>query len=209
LKNNINIVYDIGANIGQFAKRIRKEGYEETIVSFEPLSIAHQSLCKSSLSDKKWIVHERVAIGDSIDTVEINISNNSVSSSILGMTLAHINAEKKSIYNSTEKVQVITLDSIIDNYLLPKKSNLFLKIDTQGFEWQVLLGGNKTVKSAIGIMLELSLVELYTGQKLMGEILDYMNNLGFTLWSISPEFIDPVSGQTLQIDAIFLNKAHK
>ena len=86
---------------------------------------------------------------------------------------------------------------------------LFLKIDTQGYEWQVLIGGNKTIQSAIGVMLEVSLVELYSGQKLWREILEYMHNLGFELWSISPEFIDPNSGQVLQIDTIFINKAYK
>ena len=79
----IDIVFDIGANKGQFGKMIGQSGYKNLIVSFEPLSSARVELLDYSKKDFNWIIHEQCAIGDHDGTIEINISGNSVSSSVL------------------------------------------------------------------------------------------------------------------------------
>ena len=82
---SINKVFDIGANEGQFGQSIRKGGYKGQIVSFEPLSDAWIELKNNANNDSNWLIHERVAIGNSNGEIKINISNNSVSSSVLPM----------------------------------------------------------------------------------------------------------------------------
>jgi FkbM family methyltransferase len=201
-KFNVDLVFDIGANVGQFASKLRSIGYNGRIVSFEPLREAHEQLQKKSYNDSKWIVHSPIAIGDFDGEIEINVSGNSVSSSVLPMLDAHSTAAAESAYVSKEKVSIKQFDSIACDYI-PKGVNFFVKIDTQGFEWQVLDGAKLTLKSAKGILCELSLVPLYKGGRLWRDIIDRLQSEGFTLWAIQPGFTNPADGRTLQIDAIF------
>jgi hypothetical protein len=60
----IDLVLDIGANEGQFVSELRSVGYKDKIISFEPLSDAHEISAEKSRQDDAWIVHERCAIGD-------------------------------------------------------------------------------------------------------------------------------------------------
>ena len=78
----VDLVFDVGANVGQFGSEIRTMGFAGRIVSFEPLSAAHARLSAAAKRDPAWSVHPRCAIGDHDGTVEINIAGNSVSSSI-------------------------------------------------------------------------------------------------------------------------------
>ena len=80
----------------------------------------------------------------------------------------------------------------------------FLKIDTQGYEWQVLDGARESLSQCQGVLCELSLVPLYEGQCLWMEMIQRLESGGFTLWSIQKGFTDLRDGRTLQVDAIFL-----
>jgi FkbM family methyltransferase len=201
--HKINIVFDIGANTGQFASELREQGYTGKIVSFEPLSQAYKTLVKHASDDINWIVHSRTAVGATMeDCISINVAGNSVSSSILPMLETHINAVPESQYIHTEQVSLITLDSILEQYT-DLSDNFFIKIDTQGYEWAVLDGAPQALKKCKGVLTELSLVPLYEGQKLWIECIERLKNLDIKLYSIQPGFTEPQTGKTLQVDGIF------
>ncbi len=148
-KFDIDLVLDLGANIGQFASDIRHWGYAGRIVSFDPLSLAHGELLQSSASDPLWDVYPRCALGGHIGEVEINIAGNSQSSSILSMLESHRSAAPELAYQGKEIVPIKTLDSVAGQYLKDARA-AFLKIDTQGFEWQVLDGARETLPQPRG-----------------------------------------------------------
>jgi FkbM family methyltransferase len=200
---NANVVFDIGANVGQFAQELRSVGFTGKIISFDPLTSAHERLSLAASRDPAWFVHPRVALGDRDGEIDINIAGNSVSSSVLPMLEAHSSAASGSAYVSIERTPLVRLDSIATAYLDPG-SRLFVKIDTQGFEWQVLDGAANTLKSAHGVLMEMSLVPLYEGQRLWRDVIARMEKEGFALWAIQKGFTDPRTGQTLQVDGIFL-----
>lgn len=203
--NNIDLVIDIGANNGQYAKSLRLHGYNKRIISFEPLSDAWQVISLSSHSDPNWDVYRRCAVGRKITTSSINVSKNSVSSSLLEMLDSHKSAAPYSEFISTEQVDIITLDSIYDELNLAKY-NFFVKIDTQGFEDEVISGGSTTFKNARGLQIELSIVPLYSGQKLFSELLDILKHIGFEVWSFFPGFTDNTNAKMLQVDAVLFKK---
>src|ERR1043166_7723997 len=76
----IDLVFDIGANKGQYATGIMDAGYKGRIVSFEPLSAVHAVIVSESKGKSNWEVAPRCAIGAKKEEIEINISANSVSS---------------------------------------------------------------------------------------------------------------------------------
>lgn len=198
--HKIDCVLDVGANTGQFAGALRKAGFRGKIVSFEPLSAAHSQLREAAADDPGWEVAPRVAVGDSAGEIEIHIAGNSVSSSVLGMLDSHRAAAPSSAYVGAERTAVQTLDELVAARLDPD-SRVFIKIDTQGYESQVLDGATTTLSRARGVQLELSLLPLYEGQALYDELLDRVRNLGFEIWSIWPALYDPESGRMVQADA--------
>ena len=199
----IDLVLDIGGNVGQFAIGIRAPGYKNNIVSFEPLLQAHQKLKKATVKDSLWLAHDRCAIGDIDGEIIINVSKNSVSSSILPMLKKHSDAAPDSIFQSSELTPIFKLDTLSPQYL-KTANNIFIKIDTQGYEWLVLNGATETLDKTKGLLMELSLTPLYDGQHLWKDIVDRLESLGFILWTMMPAFSDIKSGQTLQFDAIFI-----
>jgi hypothetical protein len=144
-------------------------------------------------------------MGSSIGEIVINIAGNSVSSSVLPMLDSHISAAPISGYVGQESVPLFTLDSVLPD-ILGKFKNPFLKIDTQGFEGEVLNGAKNVLSHIRGVQLELSLVTLYEGQHLWQEMISRLNNEGFVLWTILPGFTDPKNGKTLQVDGVFFRK---
>jgi FkbM family methyltransferase len=199
---NVDLVIDIGANEGQFAKELRAGGFSGRIVSFEPLSTAHRQLLQESNRDSAWQVYSRCALGDRLGEIQLNISGNSVSSSILPMLTAHSSAAPESAYLGHESAPLITLDSVAPLYLDGAQAP-FLKIDTQGYEWHVLSGALATLPKVRGVQMELSLVPLYEGQHLWRECIERLEAEGFVLWALQPVFFDPATGRTLQWDGLF------
>ena len=84
-----------------------------------------------------------------------------------------------------------------------KDKMLFLKIDTQGYEFEVLHGAVKGLNRFQGILVEVSLIELYEGQKSWLEIFKFIQSHGFKLWSVDRGFSNKTNGQTLQLDLCF------
>lgn len=200
--HKIDLVFDVGANIGQYALLLRKAGYQGEIVSFEPLSIAYSQLKTSSSTDKLWKVAPRIAIGNEDSEITINISANTASSSVLNMLDSHLNVAPNSAYVSSETVKVNRLDTIAPEYI-ENSSSIFLKIDTQGFEKQVIEGAEQILSQVKGIQVELSLIPLYQDQILFKEMIEFLNRLGYDLYAIVPGFSDRVTGRLLQMDGIF------
>lgn len=203
--HHINVVFDVGANIGQFACELRSYGYKGKIISFEPLQQAYADLTKQALQDSNWIIHSRCAVGAALGEIEINVAANSASSSILPMLSKHENAAPQSKYTHKESASIITLDSVYQQYCTPE-DNVFLKIDTQGYESQVLDGATLALNHCKGVLLELSLVPLYEGQKLWQELIDRLALTQHFIYAIQPGFTDQTTGQTLQIDGLFFQK---
>ena len=198
---NICSVLDVGANSGEFALSLRDGGFTGNIISIEPLSSAHQKLVIRSRRDPRWTVVPRCAVGNFSGSIDINISRNSASSSILGMNLIHTQAEPNSVYVSSETCNIALLDDLILDYSFPLP--LLIKIDVQGYELQVLEGSSKALAIADGVLIELSLVAVYEGQALWLEVVDFLKGHDFVLWGLYNGFTDPNSGQSLQINALF------
>ena len=200
----IDLVLDVGANEGQFANLLRKYNYKKKIVSFEPSLSAYNKLINYSNNDHKWTIYPRCAIGSNEIEQRINISNNSVSSSLLDIKNSkHSDEEIKFLYD--EVVNEKKLDSIIPNFLIDYK-NIFLKIDVQGYEDRVIDGCIKNMNHIKGILVETSTEEIYSGQKLWDEIIYKLLDRGYELWFVSKGIINKKNGRNLQNDFCLFRK---
>ena len=94
-------------------------------------------------------------------------------------------------------------DVVAAQGLVPART--LLKIDTQGYEEEVLAGAGDLVRWFGAIQLELSFVELYAGQRLFDDLYERMRSWGFRLQIIEPGFSDS-SGRLLQCDGLFVRE---
>ena len=201
--HKIDLVLDVGANVGQYAKSLRDLGYSGRIVSFEPLSSAYSQLKTASKKDLLWEIAPQTAIGNQEGEIIINIAGNSQSSSALPMLDAHLESAPESAYSGSETVKLSRLDTLAKDYIKSETKSIFLKIDVQGLEKQVLEGATAILPLVKGIKLELSLVPLYEGQVLFQEMIDIVEKLGYELYGIEPGFTAEKTGRMLQMDGIF------
>ena len=199
---NIDLVLDVGANIGQYGEMLYSEGYTGEVISFEPIPVCHNALVKLAKKNPKWTVYDPIAIGEDNYDSKINVSKNLVSSSLLTVNEKHIHGAPESKISESINIKVKKLDAIDIDFT----RNIFLKIDTQGFEDKVLKGAEKTLKNIKLISIELSLVELYENSKSWLEIMEFMTQNNFYLYGLETAFVDNITGQVLQIDGIFAKK---
>jgi len=199
---NIDLVLDIGANAGQYAQELRNDlAYKNSIISFEPLKSAFKLLQANSAGDGNWDVYN-FALGDAVTDGEINVADNSYSSSLLEMLPAHIESAPESKYVDKEKINIKTLDSIFST-ISRSNNRIYMKIDTQGFESRVLKGAEKSLPAIDMIQMEMSLVPLYKGELLFNDLCLLMSEKGYSLVAVEPVFSDVNTGQMLQVDGIF------
>jgi len=128
-------------------------------------------------------------------------AENTCFSSLLPQTVAAQMFDDQTRIVRREKVQVRPLDAFFDEF---RDRNVFLKIDTQGFEHQVLEGAPRTLSILKGIQLEVPIVQLYENSWGLPEISSYLGNRWFALSQIRPVAYrgdDPVS--LLEVDCIF------
>lgn len=201
---NIDTLFDIGANIGQYAKNMRELGYSKRIISFEPLKGVFEDLKKVALKDNNWIVNN-YALGNEDGKSVINIAGNSYSSSILNMLPMHLESAPASKYIAQQEIEIKKLDSIFNSFI-NKEDRVMLKIDTQGYEKNVIDGAITSLSRIMIIQLEMSIIPLYENEMLFIEMIKYLDNKGFQLFSLENGFSSPDSGQLLQVDGIFVKK---
>ncbi|UPK37776.1 FkbM family methyltransferase [Bradyrhizobium sp. 186] len=197
---SVNLVLDVGANEGQFAQELRLRGYTGRVVSFEPVVDVFERLKTNCSADEKWDCRN-LALGETMGTIEINVSRNTAMSSIVSQTEVGRNSIYEADVVRVDKVPITTLDSMYSEFA---DDRVFLKVDTQGFEQNVLRGGKSSLHRLLGVQLELPLVHLYEGTWKFDEALHFMREAGFTLSQMRPVTYysqDPAS--LLEVDCIF------
>ncbi|WP_177730878.1 FkbM family methyltransferase [Flavobacterium inviolabile] len=199
--HQIDVILDIGANIGQFGGEIRNLGYKGEIISFEPMKEAFHKLSKNASGDSKWKTCN-YSIGERDGETTINISKNSVSSSLLENLPQLTESAPEAAFVEKEVIQIKKLDSVFEELGLAHK-NIYLKIDTQGYEEMVLLGAEESLKSVKGIQIEMSFIPSYKGTLTFEEIKKRLNDKGFQLVAIENGFYDKKTGMQLEVDGLF------
>ena len=205
-REGIGVVFDVGANAGQFAEDLRHMGYRGRIVSFEPVAEAYQELLKTAAGDPAWTVAPRMALGAEEGEVAVQVAFYSGLSSVLPPSPWHIQAYPVSATIATEAVPCRRLDAVAGEYL-GSGDRALLKIDVQGFEKQVLEGAGSLLEKLSAVYLEVSVEPLYRGQALSREVLDYLEQRGLEVWHITPGCcLHPLTGRTLQYDVLLARR---
>lgn len=195
-------ILDIGANQGQFAGRFRLLFPNAHIYSFEPIPEVYLALCRKFDKDPHFTAFN-LGLGDIPGLFDFYLNQFPDSSSLLPMKSLHIEIFPFTQHSSQIKIKVETLDRLATN--LPLQGPLLVKIDVQGFEKKVILGGLETIKKASMVMVEVSYQELYENQNSFEDIFSLLKDLGFAFVGNYDQLLSPKDCSILQADAIFVN----
>jgi FkbM family methyltransferase len=190
---SIDCVWDVGANVGQYASMLRNIGFRGEIISFEPIPVAWEALRHNAISDHKWTVHDRCAVGLNEGESVLNVTSDSVSSSLLSPN------DEKSIA-STVSVDVKRLDSIIAG--ISMSPFCLLKLDCQGGEYDIIISAGSKIRNFLYVQMEASIYPLYKGEKTFFELTNLMDSLGFDIAFVYPGITDK-QDRMVQAELIF------
>ena len=201
-----NCVLDVGANKGQYARRLRAAGYTGWIVSFEPVAADFQVLSERAARDPRWTVHQ-VALGRESGETEMNVVPGTLSSLLPPTTYG---AERYTRLQgaATQRVQVRRLDELWDEVTghVPD-CRPYLKLDTQGFDLEVFRGLGRRAEQLVGMQSEVALLKIYEAMPTMTEALDVYGAAGFEVSAMFPVSRERRTGRVLEFDCLLVRKA--
>ena len=106
---------------------------------------------------------------------------------------------------STISVPMTTLDKFTANTVFARPD--FIKLDVQGYELEVLRGGELALASAEAVLMEVNLLGILDGAPLFHEATQFMSERGFQVYDICTFFRRPYDGALWQVDVIFVRSS--
>lgn len=191
-------VIDVGANRGQFALDVEAALPEARVYSFEPMSGAAATFRRVFGGNSRYSIVE-VALGAGEGSADLHVSRHDDSSSLLPIGAAQVAFFPGTEETAMTSVRVTTLDSALRMEALVEP--VLVKIDVQGFELEVLRGAVETLDRVRWIYVECSFEELYDGQPLASDVIDWLRTHSFHLRGIGA--IAEVGRRIVQADLLF------
>lgn len=204
----VGVVLDVGANRGQYRDFLRFEvGYTGRIVSFEPLPALAAELTARAVEDPAWQVFGH-ALGDSDSELTIHITRDSKFSSFLAPTTQYTDTFARGQEVVQElPVRVSRLDTIGQGLIGDERANVYLKLDTQGHDLNVLRGGRELLSRVVAVQSEISFVPVYQGMAGLDATLSEFRGLGLVVSSLHPVSHDKAM-RLVEADCVLLNVSH-
>lgn len=202
---SINCVIDVGANKGQYARALRDNGYTDHIFSFEPVKENYIALQKNAGKDPKWHTF-CFALGSKDSKGSINIMDKTEFSSFLRPSIFSEDIFKDQVsINATEEVSIKTLDSMHDEiFRIENEPRIYLKMDTQGYDLEVLKGASEFVRKVLALQSEVSVLPLYDGMPDYLEAIATFRSYGFAVSGFYPVFVEPNSHAIIEFDCVMV-----
>lgn len=184
---NLSIL-DIGANVGNFSKFCKHIWPSSNVFMIEGNENCRDDLVNTGIPFAIEL------LGSSEKEVEFYTDPKNSKG-----TGASYYRERTPVYENpiVEKRVTKTLDDVV--------SSAFdlIKIDTQGSELDIIIGGKKTVSSAHAVILELPILEYNAGSPTLSQIVSQMDELGFSAMRIIDRHRWPHNDGTFKQNAVF------
>jgi FkbM family methyltransferase len=180
LQMEINVVLDVGAYIGDYARELRQVGYQGQIISFEPVPASYERLYAAMHNDSLWL-GQPFGLSDENREALINTHSSGNFNSLLSLR-----EDAQRAYSldpagwDQTRIQLRRLDAVLPRLIDGIRSpRVFVKLDTQGHDVSVVKGASGMLGVIVGLQSELPAVEIYDGMSSMPAALSYYAGCGF------------------------------
>jgi len=188
-----DVIYDIGAAQGAWAGRASRIWPNARIVGFEPNASRVPDL-EETRARLPNFSYQRCLLGAQLGEVEYVDSQDQTS------------LYDRAATGPTVTAPMVTLDSLLTGNVIPPPS--FMKLDVQGYELEVLKGGQLALGAAQAVLLEVSVYHLSPEMPTVLDVLNYMQAHGFLWYDILGLLRRPSDDAMSQMDFLFLRHDH-
>jgi FkbM family methyltransferase len=205
---DIDCVIDVGANVGQYGNELRMIGYDGQIVSFEPAPDCFALLSRRAETDPHWHA-VNLALGAQAGAAMFNEMKASVFNSF------RLPSAKETDLFSTENAVIRQTEVAVErlDIVLPQLRakygfrNIFLKMDTQGFDLQVFSGATAILPEIVAMQSELPVKRIYEDIPSWRDAIAVYEEAGFELSALYP--VNPSMAELVEMDCYLVNRAAK
>src|SRR5699024_1774068 len=205
----IDVVLDVGGNVGQYGKSLRSEGYTGHIISFEPVPQFYEKLQQVASADGAWTVHQ-MGLGAEDGSLPMRVQR-SLSSMLDNTDFGRQRFKSMREFGDDEpiKVPVHRLDNVLDEVLAPLRAKgianprIYLKMDTQGFDLEVFAGLGEWMRDIMAMQSEVALLLIYEQMPRMPEALATYEDAGFEITGLYPITRQP-DGRVIEYDCVLV-----
>jgi FkbM family methyltransferase len=178
-RENIRTVFDVGANVGQSALEYWEIFPRATIYSFEPIRATYDKLRAATRAYPR-IQAFQCAMSARKGTGKIYVASDSRKSSI-----HHPRGG-----DQTEQIDLVTLDEFTSGAAIPKID--FLKIDTEGHEFDVLQGATSLLQTQRIrlLMLECEPIPTGVGFTALAPVATFLEQFSYRLFGVYDQQLD-------------------
>lgn len=198
----INCVFDVGAHFGEYGRFLRGIGFAGLIISVEPVEASWEKLSRCAHGDGSWAVHH-LALGAQEGEGDLNVTEGSDFASFLGpndYSRAEFPGSSRVVGHETVPIQ--RLDRVFDQWTSGLASpRVYLKLDTQGYDLEVLKGAERCLDRIVALQSEVSVKPIYQGQPTLSDALGQFDRLGFEVGGLYPVTRDRV-GRVVEFDCV-------
>jgi FkbM family methyltransferase len=201
----ISLVLDVGANEGQFASGLRKLGYRGPIVSFEPNPDVAARLQKRADADAMWQVLA-VAAGDEAGEATLHVGGDSAFASFRQASSYGKERFQAAIAGQREvHAPIRRLDDVLESDVrVGSDANVFLKLDTQGWDLPAFRGLGHEARKVRLLQVEMSFEPLYEQAPEFVEAISFFRRQGFRPTGFFPVCEDPVGHYLVEVDCLMV-----
>lgn len=185
--SEVKWVVDVGANHADFAQAANALFPTANVLLVEPLPTLHAELQRRcAVRGKQWqlatcaLSKERGTATLHVDQAHDDIG------SLMGFSEEYLRANPASQASRTFACEVRTLDDLCPEYAIHKID--LLKIDVEGFEFEVLGGGGKMLQATESLIVEVSLVRRGGDADVLERMLTLLRSAGFQLVELLPSY---------------------
>lgn len=180
---DIDLVIDVGGNLGQYASLLRdRVRYRGALITVEPIPAMARALRLRFADDPRWAL-AACALGAQPARAILNVMQGHELSSLLPPSNAA--SDRLDTFNQVQQqveVEVSTLGRLLRVHPLAQGArNIYLKLDVQGYELQVLHGAEDGLSRIVALQAEASVIPLYEGAPIYYEMMRDIDAMGFQL----------------------------
>ncbi|MGY1438224.1 FkbM family methyltransferase [Streptomyces reniochalinae] len=203
----VDCVFDVGANKGQYGTQLWRAGYRGRIVSFEPVPEALERLREIAERDEDWQVHP-CGLGREESVASIHLGWKTMNSLLEPSAYGRQRYQRFADTGTTTQVRIRRLEDVMDEALdglaAPRP---FLKMDTQGYDLEVFAGAGDRIGEFVGMQSEVAALRLYEGSPRMAEALAAYEDAGFGITGMYPVTREETTGRVVEFDCVMARAA--
>lgn len=201
-KRSVDLVVDVGAHRGEFARMMRAGGYKGEIASFEPVEANYAVLRDMCGDDPAWDCY-RIALGSVAGREAISVSKSTDFSSFRSPSAyGRDNFAGLIDVAATEQVQVARLEDVLTGTANGKR-RILLKLDTQSWDLEVLRGCGAVLDMVEVVQIELPFLNIYESSPSWREEISFLEGAGFAVVDLYPVTVEP-DGALVEADCILV-----